>query len=259
MLRRCLGMIVGLAGWAGAASAAPCELRLAYNSEPAPPYLLGDEGAVRQHPGAAVELLQRVAAQHGCLLRLSRVPNVRVLMETQAGRHDGAFMYSYSAARALTLAYPMRDGQPDTARRITRLSYYLYRLRHAPVDWDGQKIQGLQGPVGVNFGWSIGKDLREQGIAVEEALNTQQNFDKLRHGRIAAFATQDLSGDAALRRYGYSEVERLPLPLSSKDYFLVFNLRFYQTHRELAERIWTSMASLRDSALPGLLQRYEDD
>ncbi|MFC4160790.1 substrate-binding periplasmic protein [Chitinimonas lacunae] len=242
-----------------AVSTASCELSLAFNDEPLLPYLAGSGPEILpQQPGIAVEMVQRVAADLGCTIRYYRMPNRRVLAETQSGRYDGAFMYSYNAERAVHLAYPEIDGHPDPSRRMTSLSYYAYRRQGSEVNWDGKRFSQLNGSVGVNLGWSVGNDLRNLGIPIEEALSTKQNFDKLRAGRIGAYATQDLAGDSALRNLGYKDIERLPLPISTKDYYLVFNRDFYHRNRPIVERFWKRLGAVRDEVLRQTAPRYTE-
>lgn len=244
------------AAWPQAQSA--CNLSFAYNAEPSPPYMVGEGTLPAERPGVAVEMVREASRRIGCTARFVRLPNVRVLAETQAGRHDGAFMYSHNAERAAGLAYPLKDGKPDHDRRIATLRYYLYRQAGSPVEWDGQRLRGLNGAVGVNLGWSIGRDLKAMGIAVEEALGSRSNLEKLLAGRIAAYATQDLAGDAAVQRWGQGRVERLPAPLSTKDYFVVFNPDFAARERETTERFWSALAELREEMAAKLLPLYAE-
>ncbi|PHV10213.1 substrate-binding periplasmic protein [Chitinimonas sp. BJB300] len=243
----------------GGHASSACQIALAYNSEPSPPYFIGEGYIGPSKPGAAVELLQLTAAQVGCTLKLIRVPNMRVLAEAQVGKHDGVFMYSYNAERATSFVYPTREGKPDSSRRITTLSYYLYKTKGSPVSWDGQHFSGINAPIGVNLGWSVGKDLLARGLQIEEAISTKQNFAKLRSGRIAAYATQDLAGDSEIADENITDVERLPIPLSSKDYFIMFNMPYYQQNHDRVEQFWTTLGTLRESTLPGILRKYASD
>ncbi|MGQ5521662.1 substrate-binding periplasmic protein [Chitinimonas sp. PSY-7] len=236
-----------------------CQISLAYNSEPSSPYFIGDGYVPPKKPGAAVELLQLAATQIGCTLKLTRLPNMRVLAEAQVGKYDGVFMYSYNAERAASFVYPTRAGKPDGSRRITSLSYYLYRAKGASANWDGQHFSGINGAIGVNLGWSVGKDLLAKGLQIEEAISTRQNFAKLRNGRIAAYATQDLAGDSVIQEDDIKDVERLPTPISSKDYFILFNPTYYQQNHDRVEQLWNVIGNLRESSLPGILRLYEGD
>jgi polar amino acid transport system substrate-binding protein len=234
-----------------------CDIDFAYSTEPAPPFQMGVGEAAPARPGAGVELVREVAEKIGCTAHFIRLPNIRVLTETQGGRHDAAFMYSYNPEReAGGLVYPLRDGKPDHDRRMTTQHYFLYRLKGSAIDWDGQHISHLDAPIGVNTGWSIGRDLRARGIAVEEVPNARQNLDKLHAGRIAAYATEDEPAQAAMRIGIDDNVEAIPTPLTSKDNFVMFSRAFYAQHADIAERFWRELALRRDEALARLLPSY---
>ncbi|PHV09674.1 substrate-binding periplasmic protein [Chitinimonas sp. BJB300] len=236
-----------------------CEISLAYNSDPSPPYYVGVGDISPDHPGAGVELAQLAAAKIGCTVTLKRLPTRRVIAETGMGKYDGAFMFSYNVERTAMFAYPMQGEIPDKSRRIATLSYSLFRLKGSSANWNGETFSGISGPIGVNMGWSIGKDIQALKVPVIESYNTQENFIQLRLGRIAAYATQDIVGDAIIQREDMNDVERLPIPISSKDYFIIFNKTYYQKNKERVEQFWTAVGSLRESTLQVLIKKYSND
>ncbi|WP_338845179.1 transporter substrate-binding domain-containing protein [Massilia sp. W12] len=231
-------------------------IRLAFSDVPSWPWQVGESMALANPPGIAVELIKLAAAQTGMLLQIERMPNKRILQSLQSGALDGAFIYSYSAERAQFAAYPMQKGQPDSSRRVARLSYYLYQLQGRPAIWDGQQFTRLHAPLGANAGYSIAEDLRKQGMEVEEAKTTEQNFAKLRKGRLAALAHQDHIADLYLAQHKIKDVQRLPQALSSKDYFLIFNRQFAQTQAAQVETLWERIGTLRDNFTRQALPRY---
>ncbi len=242
------------------ATASACELRFALGDGEVLPYLAGNGSQVRsERPGIAVELADLASQAIGCKAVFNRVPTKRVLAETAAGKYEAGFMYSYDPERAKELAYPMKQSAVDSSRRIATLSYYLYRRKDSPVEWDGKQITGLNGNIGTNLGWSIAKDLAAKGYGVEEAPGPVANFNKLVHGRIGAFATQDIDGDPVLALGKFAQAERLSTPLSTKHYFVVFNLAFARSKAELVENFWTQLGIQRDKQLPALLKKYQAD
>ncbi|MGQ5522359.1 substrate-binding periplasmic protein [Chitinimonas sp. PSY-7] len=242
-----------------ASRAFACEISLAYNSDALPPYYVGVGDVSPDHPGVAVELAQLAAAKIGCAVTLKRLPTKRVMAETGMGKYDGAFLFSYSVERTAIFAFPMQGEMPDKSRRIATLSYSLYKLKGSPANWNGETFSGISGPIGVNMGWSIGKDIQALKVPVLESYTTQENFNQLRLGRIAAYATLDTVGDAAIQRAGMNDIERLPTLISSKDYFIIFNNLYYQKNRERTEQFWTAIGNLRESTLQSLIKKYSTD
>lgn len=225
-----------------------CQLRLAYGDEPSPPFFNGRGSTTpEESPGIVITMLKRVVTAQGCQLTLTRLPTKRVLAATSAGIFDGAFMYSWSPDRSEHLHYPQRvdGGGVDHDKRIVTINYVIYRRQNALVNWDGVAFTHLDCPVGAQAGWSVVADLRAAGVRVEEAKSTQQNLGKLANGRICAFITQEPVGDAAIRLGGFTQIEKLPTPFSSKDYYLVFSPAFFSRNEAMAKAIWAQMTSIR--------------
>ncbi len=249
-----LVMLFGLAyGLATLANA--CDLQFAYINQASPPFL-SDGPPDQPLPGIAVEIVTAAAANAGCSVSYVRRPGKRVLSEVGANMHVGALMFSYNDGRGEALVFPTVDGHLDQRRRLARLTYYLYRPVGAKIDWDGISFHHAEGTVGTNLGYAVAADLRERGIKVEEVTTTVQNLDKLRMGRIAAYAMHDYGVDTLLRKEAYPGIEKLPAPLSTRDYYLAFSPKFYAQHRELAEQIWEEVARERERITLARVEHY---
>lgn len=226
-----------------------CELEFAYAHQVSSPYIT-EAGPNEPLPGLAVEIIAHAAAAHGCKTRFVRRPGKRVLAEVATSEHTGALMFSYSPERQKAVVFPLdATGQVDSERRLARLHYYLYRMSGSKLEWDGKQLRNLQGAIGINLGYAVAADLLALGAKVEEVPTTAQNLEKLRLGRIAAYAMHDFGVEAALRDPRYSKVERMPIALSVRDYYLTFAPRFYRDHKALAERIWDELPRSRDKLM----------
>ncbi len=230
--------------------------RLAYSDVSTYPYQVGEGLQIPEPAGIAIDIIKQAAKDSGIAIEFHRLPNKRVLLELQSGVIDGAFIFSHNAQRQAFAEYPRKNGVPDPARRVARLSYFLYRQKNSPVTWNGNQFQGLQGLVGANAGYSIIGDLRKMGVTVEEAKNTEQNFNKLQLGRLAAVATQDNIADPYLQKNQLHDIEKLPLPLVEKDYFLIFNRSFTEKNRPQVEKLWDRIGVIRDQVMRTQLTQY---
>jgi polar amino acid transport system substrate-binding protein len=237
------------------AHAESISIRLGYSDAEAPPYQIRHDA---QPPGIAMEIVRQAAADIGIELEFLRTPNRRVLENLKLGEIDGAFMFSFNTERMRNGQYPMKDGELDEEKRIAVLSYFLYRRKGADLHWDGHTLSGADQNIGANNGYSIVNDLRKIGVQVEEARTTEQNFNKLKLGRIAAVAHQDLVADPYLESADMQEVEKVYPPLSTKYYFLMLSHRFVAKHPELADRLWSRIAEIRESKTREVLPRYTD-
>ncbi|QKE61973.1 hypothetical protein HNE05_00855 [Aquipseudomonas campi] len=249
-----LGVAVGLGS---CLQAQACELSLTYSIDSIPPLIMGDSEVVPEQPGIAIELVQRAAGDIGCKLHLKRAPTLRVLASVESGSQDGALLYSYNAERAQRFAYPLKDGLPDSARRMSSQAYALFRLRGSVLDWDGLRFRDLDKPLGANRGWSIVEDLRAHGVDVEEESSARRNLAKLRAGRLAGYVTLREAGNEALRHYRIEDVEEVPVPFVIKDYFVIFNRDFQARHPQLLERLWSRVGQLRDEVMGEQAAKYQ--
>lgn len=239
----------------GSAHAESITLRLGYSDAEAPPYQIRHDA---EPSGVAMDIIRQAATDIGIHLEFQRTPNRRVLENLKLGEIDGAFMFSFNSERLHNGQYPMKDGKLDEEKRIAVLSYFLYRRRGADLHWDGHSLSGTALYIGANNGYSIVNDLRKMGVAVEEARTTEQNFSKLKLGRIAAVAHQDLVADPYLQSTDMRQVEKLYPPLSTKSYFLMLSHSFVARHPELADRLWTRIGQIRDSKTQEVLPQYVD-
>ncbi|HTH16287.1 MAG TPA: transporter substrate-binding domain-containing protein [Magnetospirillum sp.] len=250
-------LLVGLL-WASGAHSAEV-LRAAYENKAQPPYYLGDTAAIDQdRPGVAIELMRMAAAEAGVEVEFVRMPWVRCLKSLQKGEIDMIFSASFSEDRLEYGLYPMANGKPDANRRIATRTYALYKVKGSPVSWNGKTLGGLDGPVGVQSGYSVTEDLGKMGVRTEEAQASLTNFKKLASKRIPAVAAQEVDGDAVLATGEFPTVEKVAPPLATKDYFVMVSHQFYEAKKPVAERFWAKLAEVREREVAKLYAKYNN-
>lgn len=242
----------------GAPGVLACTLNIVYSDVAAPPYLVGDGEAIPEAPGIAVELVNEAAQRMDCKVNWKRLPNRRVQAEMEAGRADAMLMFSFNPERALYAAYPMKDGKPDSSFRLTALSYAIYVRADSQVKWNGSQFSPLPLTVGVNAGYSVASDLQKMGLTVSEVRSTEQNFAKLQMGRIAAYVMQDFPADMVIEEKRLADVRKIPLPFSSKDYYLPFSQRFFHAAPDVSLSLWDQIAKTKKGRHKELLKKYGD-
>lgn len=225
-------------------SLASCRFIIGYNDEPIPPYILHNQASAAPQ-GSLFTWVDAAAKKLGCQIIWHSLPNLRVLHAAEFGQLDGALFYSWSPQRDKILAYPKRQGMVDTKRRVATLNYVLYRKAGSSFRWDGHPLRQLSCLIGFNEGWSIGLDLKALGIPSESGKNTEQNLKKLDKGRICAYTTLEAAGDAAIARYQGARFEKLPTPLSRKEYYLLFNQEAYRQQSQVIEPLWDEIGRQR--------------
>jgi polar amino acid transport system substrate-binding protein len=208
--------------------------------------------------------VQRAIAQTGDSLRLTRLPARRMMEEVKVGRQDGILGFRHSAARAQDLAFPMRNGQPDSRRHAARLAHSLYRRSGTMVTWDGQRIAGLNTPVAVSGTLLISEALLAQGIEIIRIENSGRMFGMLALGRVDAVVTLDIIGDRQVREQARlqaqmqdrGQIEKLAPPVLVEDFHVPVSHRFYAANRDFTERLWQGIGTLRDSTYAELMSQY---
>ena len=250
-----LTWIISIWAWSSGAFASEI-IRAAYEDKSLPPYYTGaSEGVDPLAPGVSVELMQEAAKAAGVEIRFVRMPWVRCLKSLQRGDVDVIFNSSFKEDRLEIGVYPMAGNKPDSARRLATISYALYRLKGSAVTFTGSTVSGLgDGPVGASSGYSIIEDLARMGVKTEEAADTMANFKKLASKRIPAVAAQDVQADPLLA--DFPAIEKVMPPLVSKDYFAMASHQFYNSRRDVAERLWTKIAEIRETRGAAIYAKY---
>jgi polar amino acid transport system substrate-binding protein len=234
-------------------------LRLGYSDKESAIFLVGDGAAIPEKPGIAIEMAETAAKACDVVVSFARYPGGRLLALAGENTIDGVVMLSYNRERLALAAYPMKGDAADPDFQIASLSYAFYVRSDSGITWNGMEITGLTKPVGANFGWSIVDDLKKDGLAVEPAKDTANNFNKLLGGRIDAVATHTTIGDAYLTHHGLAgRVKRLDPPISTKPYYLVLSRAWHESHPGVAQCLWQSIADQRRQDMPALIERYRD-
>ncbi len=239
--------------------AAPVELNVAYEDKTQFPYYMGNTSEVLDQPGVAVEMVQLLEKEIPNLtVNLHRFPWGRCLSRLKQGVSDGIFNASFKPSRMEIGRYPWKDGKVDPSRRLTTISYSLYKRKQSPLAWDGVSFANLEGKIGAPRAYSIVGDLRKMGVAVEESPWTKNDFKKLIRDRIAGVAAQDVTGDFLLEqhRQEFESIVKVTPPLKVKPYYLMLSHQFVNKYPELAEQIWDTLAKIREESLAPLAKKY---
>ena len=238
------------------------ELMISYENKEQPPFYMGNTDEVLEKPGVAVEMVKMLEdAIPGLKITLKRTPWKRCISELSDNKVDGIFNASFKESRLVVGRYPTIDNTPygkvDSTRRITTISYSMYRLKGSGINWNGKFFTNLEDVIGAPFGYSIVEDLRKKGVAVEEAPSSRMNLDKLLSNRVQAVVLQDVTADDIIRRHSkYSNVEKVNPPVATKHYYLMLSHKFVKENPELAIKIWDKLGETRETRCRELAEKY---
>ncbi|WP_301152612.1 hypothetical protein [Metapseudomonas otitidis] len=184
-------------------------------------------------------------------IRQVPLPWKRCLDGLSRGLYDGAFAASFNPERLALGLYPgLKDGRPDRDYRLHDASYSLYRIKGSAADWDGQAFHGIQGQVGSLSGFSIIPMLLNHGLQVEETSRDPVALMRMLHGhRFDVAAMQTLRADKVLADHPdlSVDIEKRPIPLEQKDYYLMLSHQRVQGSPQLAQSIWDEVRRQRES------------
>ena len=254
------GMVIGLMGICPGLAEEPVKLVFVFQDVDNFPYEVGENETVNaQTPGLSIELLQLVAQRLQISFEFKRLPWKRCFIEMQKGTVDGVFSASFKPERLAFGAYPMQADAVDASRRIYTMSYMLYVPTGSALRWDGNAFAPPPKKIAVIRGYSVIDDLSKMGIPVEEVKNSYVALKWLNSGMFDAAALLELSGDAALAAHTdeLSRIEKLPIPLITRDYYLMLSRQRIEQSPKLAEDIWNAMKVVRESEeFQRIVQQY---
>jgi polar amino acid transport system substrate-binding protein len=235
----------------GAPAVAAEPVRIVFDVFENPPLIDGNGTAIDPvKPGLTIEVLRMASERANIAIELSRVPWERGLYLLETGQADAIFASSYVEDRLRYGVYPMKDGHPDTRRKLFDQSYRLYVRTGSGIGWDGKTLTALHAPVGATTGYAVVPVLRAMGLDVVEEPSHLVNLRKLAAGRIDAYAELDTHVRPLLRSSPaeFGGIIELSPPVLSKPYYVMFSKIFYARAADAAERIWDAIAEVNESA-----------
>ena len=226
-------------------AAAQCDT-LVYATNPAyPPYGWSEDH--HSYRGASIDLLPLLMPAH---VKLQAVvyPWKRAQQMAQEGRIDLLLSLRKTPERE---AYLLFSHHPIFANPIA-----IFRLKgkqESVADW--QTLVGLRGGVsrGDTFGSKFDLFL-QKNLTVETADTMQENFEKLRRGRIDYFVSGQYAGNYYLHQHGIDgEIEALSPPVTNESIHIGFSRR--SPCQELEPYVSARLEELEQS---GYLKRLLD-
>ena len=197
--------------------------------------------------GLNFELLRRVETKLDVLFDYQLLPWKRCLAKLKMNQVDGAFTVSFSDERRQYGAFPGGDAA-DVKKRMHYAGYFLVRKKGSAIDWDGKQFHHVDGKIAFRLGYSVGEQLRELNMAVDETNDTLYNVGrKVVTGRVAGAAMLDSDASALMNGPLGPQLALVAAPLVEKPYYLILSNALVKARPELAERIWKSIEEVRNS------------
>lgn len=200
--------------------------------------------------GLNFDLINSAAGRVGTVVEYHALPWKRCLAELKLNRMDGALAASFKKDRMDIGAFP-GGSKPEVGKRLHVDRYVVLRRKGSSVDWDGRAFRGLEGPVGIQLGYSVGEQLKSMNVAVDDgSLTLRELLLKLAAGRLGAAAVLGSEmryfsqQDAALA----ASIDTFPRPLIEKPYYLMLSHKLVASNPMLAGGLWKAIEAARNSA-----------
>lgn len=238
----------------------PQTVHLGFEVMANPPYYLGTDTIDWEKPGITLEVLKLLEQRLNIKLVFTRMPWARALRELNDNRIDGLFHASYQRQREAFGVFPMKNGQPDSARRIMQQSYVLYKRAQSPLTWDGEHFGNLSGPLGSIIDYAIVEDLQDHNVEVFEARTQRNNLRMLAAGHLEGVVGLETMNDHIIQSDPdtFAGIVKVTPPVATKSYYLMFSHGFVEHNPELAEAIWGALEDVRiNGDYQAIAQKYQ--
>ena len=241
-------------------SANTVEIKLCYEDTTVYPWITGQE------EGLVFTELKIVEKKLKAKITYLRLPWKRCQLEAAAGNLDGLIAASFNRERTAWGVYPTnKDGSLNQELRLHTDSFYIYSRKDSEISFNNSKFMNLgNNPIGAQIGYSVGNDLKDQGLLVHIAFTSA--YDLLKQLNLSSLNVAVLQNYEAARTirenpHFKKNIIRSAQPYIVKDQYLLVTKKFYQENQKLTHELWNEISTARkspeyESMLQKLLPNY---
>lgn len=208
--------------------------------------------------GVHVDMVEEACRQLGWQCRFTPLPWKRCLQNASKGEYDAVVSASYNSERAGFLHYPPDAGNvPVSAWRLSQVQYVVTTHVEDPYRFEGD-VQDLPHPVRAPLGYSIVKDLMDQGVAVETGIDSESDIRSLITTKRGSVINGPETVQAVATRFSAKDQVRIhPKSLASKSYFVTFSRESTPVEEQRSE-FWHRVRQIRENGpfMQGLEKKY---
>ncbi|MCU7939833.1 MAG: transporter substrate-binding domain-containing protein [gamma proteobacterium symbiont of Bathyaustriella thionipta] len=235
------------------------EITVAYIDKINPPFVINPNQTDTDNPGITIDILKQLEKTADIQFIYKNMPWARCLYLLETNKVDAIFHASFKKNRMKKGVYPMKGGQVDPQRRLLEQTYYIYKHKDSPLQWDGKTFKNLDTSVGIIIDFSIKNDLQQMKLSYEEAPSIQTNLKKLKNNRLDAVINYASQTDITLYKYPkeFKNIVKLSPPFKKRDKYLIFSHDFYAHNKVLVERLWDELKKMRETGeLTKISEKY---
>ncbi len=224
--------------WVSSASA--ITLVIAHEGKENPPYTYANKSDPALSQGVTIDVLNTIAKRLNFDIEYVHLPWLRALIKLKQNKVDALFHASFKQDRIKYGLYPMKNSLVDADKMLMTQRYILYKRVDSPLNWNGKSFTSLTGSLGAVMSYAIVSDLKKMGIKVTELSNSLALLNQVQSGRLAGFVNLENMTDSTIRKNKalLNSIEKIPMAVKEKPYYLMFSHGRFETHPELVEAIW---------------------
>lgn len=222
------------------------EIKLCYEDTVVFPWITGDE------TGLVFTELNHIEKKLNIKFKYIRMPWKRCQFEALSGNMDGLIAASFTKERTAWGVYPTdSSGNIDGELRLHTDSFYVFVRKDSVITFKNGKFENLKNnPIGVQLGYSVGSDLKDQGYAIHSAFSTAADLlNELEFQSLQVAVLQNHESTRIINanpKYK-KNIRRLVPPFKIANQFLLFTKLFFQKNEKLAKTIWQAMPEARNN------------
>lgn len=216
------------------------------------PFVLNtkDEPIVSSKPGISLQIIQHLAEKYHFNVVHVRSPWKRCLMQLKQNSIDATFHSVYLQKRLEFGVYPFKNGQIDTTRKMISNSFHLFKLKDAPITWDGVAFENLNGPLGATLGFSIVDTLNNMGIDVVEDFSQEKLLLRVKKEHLAGFVGFYTIAKPLLEKDDrFKDIVMEPIPVETIPMYLMFSKQMQTKYPTFVEEIWNELGDIHSKGL----------
>ncbi|MFZ6752267.1 substrate-binding periplasmic protein [Undibacterium sp. Dicai25W] len=220
-------------------------LKFCYEDDSVYPWITGT------NEGLVISEIHMIEKEVDMQFELIRLPWKRCQNEVKEGRIHAVIAASFNKDRAKWGSYPV-DSKGGLNKELSLFtdSFLIYRRFDSAIRWQNHRFENLsKQSVGVQLGYSAGKDLEELGYQVTYLPTSEDLVAVLKSHSLEVIVLQNyeaqrlLTLNPDLEKIMVKEAE----PVKVAEQFLLFNTSFYNTNASLVQTIWEAGAKVRKS------------
>ena len=208
------------------------------------PFTFVEEGKA---VGLQIDIISKALSNLDYSVNYKPLPWKRCLASAKDGDFDAIATASYKDKRAVFLEYPNdASTAKKSVQRVLQVEYVVVTASDSGYTYAGD-VKTIPTPVRVPRGYSIGDDLKKQGLKVDDgAAGDENNIKKMLRRGDGSVVTLPKRVELLSKQDVYKgKLSVSDTPVKSKSYYLPFSKKSKITKAD-QEKIWAEIANVRN-------------